>query len=122
MIGQILEPKYLGVSSMARVGWVCLVLLCLAVSHSDGRGGRRGGGSYGEGWWNWNIYFLVLGAVTFCVGLVACLKARENHDGSGCMLGIPSDVLLWVGTAWLCFAPPLGILVCVGLLSCWEQE
>ena len=114
---------------MARIGWVCLVLLCLAVSHSDGRGGRGGrgrgggGGGGGGGWWNWDIYFIVLGCVTLGVGFVACLKARENHDGSRCMfLGIPQDVLLWVGTAWLCFAPPLGILVCVGLFSCWEQE
>ena len=118
----ILEPKYLCMNSMTRFMWIWLVLLCLAVSQSDGRGGRggrRGGG--GGGWINWSIYFTVLGIVTFGVLLIACTKAKENYDGST-VFGIPQDPLVWVGTAWLCFAPPLGILVWVCLLTCWEQE
>ena len=78
---------------MTRVRWICLVLLYLAVTYSDargGRGGRRGGGGGGGGgWWNWNIYFIVLGAVTLFVLVISCAKARENHDGSRCKLGIP---------------------------------
>ena len=104
---------------MTRVRWIYLVLLCLAVSQSDGRGGRGGrrGGSGGEVRWDWNIYFGVLGVVIIGVAFYACLKARENHDGSRCILGIHQDVFIW-----LCFAPPLGILFWVGLLCCSEQE
>ena len=111
---------------MTRVRWICLILLCLAVSHSDGRGGRGGrrgggGGGGGVGWINWNIYFIVLGVVTLAALFISCIKAKDSYEG-GKVCGIRQDPLVWVGTTWLCFAPPLGILVWCCLLTCWEQE
>jgi len=110
---------------MARV-WIGLIFLCLvAVLQVDGRGGRGGrrghGGSGGFGW-NWSIYFAVLGGGTALALLAACLFARDNHDGAQCFLGIPQRPLMWIANTWVCFAPPLGLLVWICMFIGWEQE
>ena len=110
---------------MARF-WIGLILLCLGVSQVDGRGGRGGRRGHGSGAAsNWElelgIYFAALAVVTVVAVIAACLCARET-GGAQCILGIPQRPLIWIASTWLCFAPPLGILVWICMFAGWEQE